>query len=141
MIIGLDDWLYHWADWARRHQNEALGYPSKTVEYELWRMGGVLIRGEGGAPRVSMDPDVAEAMDALQDLQREKVNHWYVVRAHYYDGGKTNRAKSVIASRWIGRPISLRTYDRVLSEARAWLEEWRVRNNSCRRGREMLQVR
>ena len=127
LIKNLDDWLYHWADWVRRHQHEALGYPSKTVEYELWRMGGVLIKGEGGSPRITMDQDVSDAHDALQELMRAKINHWHVIRTHYYDPrGLTNRAKAGIASTWIGRPISLRTYDRILSDARAWLEEWRA---------------
>ncbi len=141
MIQNLDDWLYHWADWTRRNQGESLGYPKQTIEYELHRMGGVLIKGEGSAPRITMDQDVSDANDALQEMMRAKDSYWFVIRAHYYDGGKTNRAKAIIASRWMGRPISLRTYDRILSDARAWLEEWRMRKSACMRGMKMLNSR
>ncbi len=139
MIQNLDDWLYHWADWTRRNQGEALGYPKQTIEYELHRMGGVLIKGEGGPPRITMDQDVTDAMDALQELMRAKINHWHVIRIHYYDPrGLTNRAKAGIAGVWLGRPISLRTYDRILADARAWLEDWR-NQHTCKRGMKVVQ--
>lgn len=131
MIQNLDDWLYHWADWTRRHKSEALGYPRQTIEHELYRMGGVLIKGEGGPPRITMDEDVSEAHDALQELARVKLDHWHVIRTHYYDPrGLTDRAKAGLAGVWLGRPISESVYKRMLREARIWLEAWRAGRKS-----------
>lgn len=127
MIQNLDDRLYHWATWCHRYRDEGLGYAGRTLEHELHRMGGVLIRGKGGTKPIPIDQDVQDAHDALQELMRHKANHWYVIRAHYYEPkGQTNRAKASIASTLIGRPITDRTYERILSEARLWLEAWRA---------------
>ncbi len=141
MIQNLDDWLYHWADWTRRNQGEALGYPKQTIEYELHRMGGVLIKGEGGPPRITMDQDVTDAMDALQELQRVKINYWYVIRTHYYDPrGLTDKAKAGIAGVWVGRPLNESAYKRILREARIWLEAWRA-GKACIDRSKMLKGR
>lgn len=131
LIKNLDDWLYHWAAWCRRYEDHGLGYPNRTQEYELHRMGGVLIRGEGGPKPIPMDQDAKDADDALQGLRRAKENHWFVIRAHYYEeGGLTNRAKAGIASRLMGRPITDKTYKRILEEARMWLDAWRAGRGS-----------
>lgn len=66
MIAEINERLQRWAAWATKREKYALGFPSQTIEAELVRMGGVLIRAPYGAPRgLPGDPEAGGNREEL----------------------------------------------------------------------------
>jgi len=75
VIEWVDDELKSWARWASQRIDSGLGYPNKTLEAEMIRMGGILISGSGAwsSPTNPRAEFVERCINKLGEKHREVV--------------------------------------------------------------------
>lgn len=118
MILAIDNRLVEWARWATKREDNGLGYPRQTIEAELVRMGGVLIRGDGGPRRVEGNPQAEETEIAVRSLP-EPMRTAIVLR-YLFRG--TREEKTNLLEIRVGGMYSVRDYSRLISQAHVWLD-------------------
>ncbi len=110
--------LQHWADWALTRHDNGLGYPRQSIEYELIRMGGVLIRGSGlRLPQVDAYAEETEqAVRELPEPMRSAITLQYLFR-------ESAEAKAIVLTQRMKerKAYSKRDYFRLCENGRVWL--------------------
>jgi len=108
-----------WANWAcRREDGELNGYASKTLEYELIEMGGVMIRSKGQKlPPVNDDAEqIEKAMHEMSDHPRYKELAQILIANYIGLEGVSNNLT------WFG--ISKSTFRAKVKDGLRWIDVW-----------------
>ncbi len=110
--------LQHWADWALTRHDNGLGYPRQSIEAELIKMGGTLIRGSGvRLPQIdAYAEDTDSAVRELPEPMRSAITLQYLFN-------KSAEAKAIVLTQRmkVTKAYSKRDYFRFCENGRVWL--------------------
>lgn len=113
VIAYIESRLQEWAEWFSRGNLAGIGYPNRSIEYRIYREGGVLIKGTGEKPS-----PVNEAAEEIEKLVKEMAMHNQllasVLRCHYFSQGSLR-----IKSKRVG--ISHTQFKHYVDMAHWWL--------------------